>query len=167
MVLKWDKFGNRCLSVKFDKLSLYNLFRCKDNGSKKGINSYYEKNFWIFGFKFTYINVEYDNIVCVKLSSGKKYSRMKNSHEINIIKETLINWVKENTYSEQYPPFNWNYLIKKSGEIVFFITGEKNWFINNGLEDLVTGIREIVFNEDEYKYFPKYNPNETNKVICW
>ena len=90
MITKWFNNGNKCFSIQFDKLILNNIFRIKKSDSKKGVNSFIEKNFWLFGFKFTYIDVNYDNIVFIKLSSKNNYTNSKNSHEIQVLKETLI-----------------------------------------------------------------------------
>ena len=74
MITKWSKDGNRCLSVKFDKFTLYNIFRRTSTNSCKGVDSYVEKNVWVLGFKFTYVDVNYDNIIFVELKPEDNYT---------------------------------------------------------------------------------------------
>jgi len=165
MISKWFDNGNKCISIEFDSLKWYNIFRICNTDSKKGINSYIEKNCWILGFKFTYIDVDYDNIVFIKLNSKNNYKSSKHTHEINVLKETLITLAKDGNYTNHKVPFNWNFTINENDEYIFYITGVKDWFIKNGLEDLVNGLREITFNDPEIKLYPKYNPRGVTRFI--
>lgn len=165
MITCWDKSGNRCLSIKFDKFILPNIVRYTTNNAKKGIDSYIEKNLWLFGIKFTYIDVNYDDIVFINIKPENNYTKCPDSHEINVLKTTLNAWVTEQTYDRQYPPFNWNYFVRENGELEFFITGPKKYFEEHNMKSLVSPLREITFDDNEI-YFPKYNPKETNKVGC-
>lgn len=165
MITKWSKDGNRCLSVEFDRFTLYNILRIKSSDSVKGVHSYIEKNVWVLGFKFTYIDVNYDNIVFVEIKPEDNYTSDENSKRVKVLKETLTSWINSAEYLKQRPPFNWNYYVRGNNEYVFFLTGPKEWFESNGLSCLIHPLREITFNTDEEVYFPKYNPHETNKVI--
>ena len=163
MLVQWSKDGNKCFCIEFDKFNLSNLWKFKKNGSRKGIDSFVEKDFWLFGFKFSFTDVNYDNIVFIKLTPENNYTKSKDSKNINSLKATLNTWIKDKTYPQQHPAFNWNFHIREDGGIVYFITGEKQWFENNGLSSLITPLREITFSTNE-NYFPKYNPKVTNIV---
>ena len=67
MVIKWSKDGNRCLEVNFDKFTKKNIFRIYTTHPRKGIDSYFERSVWLLGFKFTYLDVNYDDIVFIYL----------------------------------------------------------------------------------------------------
>ncbi len=163
MILFWAKNGNKSFSIDYDKFNLRNIFRTKVLGGKRGIDSYIEKDLWLFGLKFSIIDVNYDNIIFIKINSKDNYTKCKNSRKINILKETLISWVETKEYLKNAPPFNWNIQVNGEGDYTFYITGKKEWFYKNGLDDLVNAFREIVFDESEKDKFPKYNPNKTNK----
>lgn len=158
----WDKSGNKSVSIKFDGLNLNNIFRINNFGGKKGIDSYSENNVWILGFKFSVVNVNYDDIVFIKIDSKDNYSKCKNSRKINILKETLVSWCESKKYLKNFPSFNWNVQVNGENDYTFYLTGKKDWFIKNGLEELVNAFREITFNENEKMNFPKYNPRKTN-----
>lgn len=164
MLVKWSKDGNKCFCVEFDKFTLYNIFRVNNTDSVKGINSYIEKNWWLFGFKFTYINVDYDDIVFIELKPEDNYTSSEDSHKVKVLKETLKSFVNSGEYDKYKPAFNWNFYKREDGEYIFFITGPKQWFIDNGLSCLVNSLREITFDNDKEIYFPKYNPFKTNIV---
>ena len=165
MIINWSKDGNISLEVNFDKINFRNLFRIESSNPRKGVDSYYVKNIWIFGFKFTYINIDYDDIVFVKIEPDNNYTNDPNYHKIKVFKETLNYLVKTNSYYNQKLPFNWNYYIDdNNGEITYFITAPKYFFEKNGLNALIHGLREITFNDEDYIYFQKYNPYKTEKV---
>ena len=164
MITKWSKDGNKCWSVEFDKLTLNNLLKIKSTNPHKGVDSYYEKNVWVLGFKFTYVDVNYDDIIFIELKPEDNYTSDENSKNVKVLKETLTAWVNSGTYIKQYPPFNWNFYVKDNGEYVFFLTGTMKWFTENNLGCLTNSLREITFNNDSEECFPKYNPYETNKV---
>ena len=164
MVIKWSKDGNRCLEVNFDKFTVKNIFRICTTHPRKGIDSYFEKSVWLLGFKFTYIDVNYDDIVFIELRSEDNYTNDENSHKIKLLKEVLNYLVFTNTYNLVFTPFNWNYYIYDNDKIIYFITGRKSYFEQNGLSGLIGGLREITFNDDESIYFPKYNPFKSNIV---
>lgn len=164
MVIKWSKDGNRCLEVNFDKFTKKNIFRIHTTHPRKGIDSYFERSVWLLGFKFTYLDVNYDDIVFIELRSENNYTNDENSHNIKVLKEILNNLVFSNTYNSVFTPFNWNYYIQDNNEIIYFITGRKSYFEQNGLDALINGLREITFNDDKSIYFPKYNPFKSNIV---
>ena len=164
MVINWSKDGNSSLEVKFDKFNFWNLFRIQTTHPRKGIDSYFERSVWVFGFKFTYINVNYDDIVFIKLKPEDNYTSDKNSHKIKVFKETLNHIVNTNTYYDKKLPFNWNYFIKEDGGIIYFITGRKKFFMDEGLDAFVNRLREITWNDNDSIYFPKYNPFQTDKI---
>lgn len=166
MITRWFDNGNKCFCIEFDKLTWYNIFRVNNTDSIKGINSYIEKNWWLFGFKFTYIDVDYDDIVFIEIKPEDNYTSSEDSHKVKVLKETLKSWIETGEYTDNYPPFNWNFYKQDDGKYIFFITGPKHWFIDNGLGCLVNSLREITFNSDKEVYFPKYNPFNTNKVFC-
>jgi len=165
MVSKWFNSGNKGFSIEFDKFNINKIFRIKTSNSTKGVTSYIENSLWILGFKFTYIDVDYDNIVFIKLNSKNNYKSSKHTHEINVLKETLITLAKDGNYINHKAPFNWNFTVNENDEYIFYITGVKDWFIKNGLEDLVNGLREITFNDPEIKLYPKYNPRGVTRFI--
>ena len=165
MITFWDKEGNKSFSIEYDKFNLKNIFRINIIGGKRGIDSFYEKDIWIFGLKFSITDVNYGNIVFVKINSKDNYTKCKNSRNINILKETLISWAETKKYLKNAPPFNWNIQVNGEGDYTFYITGPKAWFYKNGLDDLVSAFREILFDEEEKAKFPKYNPNKTNKYF--
>lgn len=163
MIVKWSKDGNSSFEAKFDGFR-NNIFRCENHGGQKGVDSYIEKNIWLFGFKFTYTNVNYDDIVFVRLEPGKNYTSDENSHNVRLLREVLDNLVKTNSYYKKKLAFNWNYYIREDGEILYFITARKDYFLNHGLSMLVEGTREITFNEGDLEYFPEYNPFHTENI---
>lgn len=164
MITKWFDNGNKCFSIEFDSLKLKNIFRIFNTDSKKGINSYLEKNWWILGFKFTYIDVDYDDIVFIEIKPENNYTSSEDTANVKRLKSVLKTWIDSNEYMNNHPPFNWNYFVKDNGEYIYFITGPKKYFEDNGLKCLIHPFREITFNNDKEIYFPKYNPFKTNKV---
>ena len=164
MISKWFDNGNKCFSIEFDSLKWKNIFRIYNTDSKRGINSYIEKNLWFFGFKFTYIDVNYDNIVFIEIKPENNYTSSEDSKNVKSLKATLKIWIDTNEYINNHPPFNWNYFVKDNGEYIYFITGPKQYFENNGLGCLINPTRELTFTSDKEIYFPKYNPFKTNKV---
>jgi hypothetical protein len=167
MITKWSKDGNSGWTIMFDKLSFKNLFRVSKTDAIKGVSSYFEKNIWILGFKISYVNLNYDDIVCIHIKDSNQYKRCEDSEKINLIKAILKNWAMRGSYFTQHPPFNWNFKCTYDGletNYEFFLTGDKQWFIDNKLDSLVSPFREITFN-DNMKYYPKYNPKHTN-IVC-
>lgn len=161
MINFWTSDGNRCLTISYDKLTLYKILKVEKTNSVKGVDSFYEKNVWVLGFKFTYTNVNYDNIVFIELKPENTYN---NNSRVKVLKEILKAWTNTYTTDRAFPPFNWNLHINENGEYTYYITGVKQWFIDNDLECLVNSLREITFDDEKRKYFPKYNPHKTNKV---
>ena len=165
MISKWFDKGNKCISIEFDSFNWYNIFRINNTDSIKGINSYVEKNLWLFGFKFTYIDVNYDDIVFIEIKPENNYTSSEDSKNVKSLKSILKTWIDNNEYTKNHPPFNWNYFVQDDGEYIYFITGPKKYFEEHGLKCLINGIREITFDKDNEIYFQKYNPFKTNKVF--
>lgn len=165
MIQNWYKNGNVCRTITFDKLNWKNIFRITKTNSKKGVDSYFERNIWILGFKFNYVDINYDDIVCVHIGAESKYKRCKDAGLIAKIKTALTTWATEGTWRDQYPPFNWNFLKNKKGNYEFYITGPKEWFEKHGIKSLVSPFREICWKVDDYKNYPLYDPKKTNRVM--
>ena len=165
MIQRWSKDGNVCRTISFDKLTWQNILRVKKTDSKKGVDSYFERNIWVLGFKFTYVDVNYDDIVCIHIGAESKYKRCKDTSLIAEIKAALTTWAKNNTWLDQHPPFNWNFKKNTKVNYEFYLTGPKEWFEKHGITSLISPFREICWDENEYKNYPKYNPKETNRVM--
>lgn len=164
-----DKENERCLSVTFDKSKIKNKIKYKNNNAIKGLDSICIKVLSFFGIILTYTDLNYNRIINIVLSQNNdNYKRSKNNHQIIVFKETLSEYIKNNLINVS-TPFNWNYSLNETtGDICYYITGEKKWFYDHNLEDIVNGYIEIVgrdkilSNKDK---FPKYNLRKTNKVI--
>ena len=168
MVNIWWDNGSKGLSIKFDKNNSDGIKTVTDH-AVKGVDSIHQKGISIFGLRFDYTDLEYNSIINIMLKNKDNYSRSENKKSIDILKETLNTYVKSRKgYS--YTPFNWNYSIDNhTGDIVFYLTGVKRWFEENGLIDLVNGYvqicgkDEIIENKEK---FPEYDPsNHKNKLF--
>ena len=160
---------DKCISMTFDKTVMKDGIKVTTNHAVKGIDSIYQKMFCFFGLIFTYEDFNYNRIINIMINHQKhNYSRSKNHHEINVLKDTLMAYTK-NRPKYISTPFNWNYSVDKhNGETIYYITGKKKWFEDNNLGDLVNGYveicgkNEIIDNKDK---FPKYNPNNTHPHV--
>ena len=167
----WSKDNEKALSVSFDK----NLFKngiktYKSVESVKGIDSLYQKSISIFGIIITISDFNYNRIIHIMINHQKDNYTSSDSHnKISILKETLFCHIKNNDYKKCNTPFNWNYSLNtENGEIVYYITGNKEWFIKNNLEDLVSGYVEICGRDkilENIDRFPKYDLRKTSNVI--
>ena len=140
----WFKNNEKCLSITFDKELLKYPFKKLVTDSVKGIDSLYQKSLSFFGIVFTYGDFNYNRIIHIMINHQKdNYTISPQNHEISILKETLLNYMK-NHFKNVFTPFNWNCSLNKdTGEIIYYITGKKEYFENNNLSDLVNGYIEI------------------------
>jgi len=157
----WYNNGEKCISFSFDKELVKSGIKTQKNKAIKGIDSIYQKSISIFGFVITFGDFNYNRIIYIMLNHQKdNYKRSSQTHEISVLKESLLSYVKNN-FKNVGTPFNWNCsLNKKNGEIIYYITGKKSWFEEHNLSDLVNGYIEICGRDkiiDNLNRFPKYN----------
>lgn len=161
---KWFDNGNKCISITFDKSSIKN---CSKTNSDKNpyINSIYEVTYNIFGLKIIYTNFNFNKIVHIMIDEDDNYTSSIDYQNIKFLKEACYNKIDTDNYSQTLP-FNLNYAIKKNKNKILFITGKRDYFIQNGLSSLVTSVAEIIERTRKYEqYFPEYNPEKTNIVL--
>ena len=156
----WFDNNEKVISFYFDKELIKDGIKKYNNGAIKGVDSIYQLTISIFGLIIVYGDFNYNKIIYILLDNNDNYTRSKNSHSIKILKETLLKHIKNN-FKNVTTPFNWNCSLNNyTGEIKYYITGEKKWFEDNHLEELVSGYVEIVGRDNiikNLKRFPKYN----------
>lgn len=156
----WFDNNEKVISFSFDKELIKDGIKKYNNGAIKGVDSIYQSSISIFGLIIIYGDFNYNRIIHILLNNNDNYTRSKNSHSIKVLKETLLKHMKNN-FKNVSTPFNWNCSLNRdTGEIKYYLTGEKKWFEDNHLEELVSGYVEIVGRDNiikNLKKFPKYN----------
>ena len=157
----WFNNGEKCISFSFDKELVKNFIKVKKTDSIKGLDSIYQYSISIFGLVITYGDFNYNRIIHIMLNHQKdNYTKSSQNHEISVLKETLLSYIKKN-FKNVTTPFNWNCSLNKdTGEIIYYITGKKSYFENNNLSDIVNGYIEICGRDNiisNLNRFPKYN----------
>ena len=163
----WFSNGEKCISFSFDKELINKFIKVKKTDAVKGLDSIYQKSISIFGLVITYGDFNYNRIIHIMINHQKdNYTRSKQHHEITVLKETLLTYMKNN-FKNVTTPFNWNCSLNDNGEIIYYITGKKKWFEDNNLSDLVNAYVEICGRDkiiSNLHRFPKYNLRKVGSV---
>lgn len=164
----WFHNGEKCISFLFDKELVKKFVKVLKTDTVKGLDSIYQKSISIFGFVITYGDFNYNRIIHVMIDHQKdNYTNSPQNHEIKVLKETLLAYMKNN-FKNVTTPFNWNCSLNSdTGEIFYYITGKKKWFEDNNLSDLVNAYVEICGRDRiiaNLHRFPKYNPQKVGSV---
>ena len=148
----WYHNGEKAISFSFDKELVKNFIKILKSDTVKGLDSIYQKSISIFGFVITFGDFNYNRIIHVMINHQKdNYKRSSQKHEITVLKETLLTYMKNN-FKNVTTPFNWNCSLNSdTGEIFYYITGKKKWFEDK--ED------DVVVADDIYGYLVKYVNN--------
>ena len=166
----WYCNGEKCISFSFDKELIKKFIKVLKNDAVKGVDSIYQKSISIFGFVITFADFNYNRIIHIMIDhQNDNYTKSSQNHEITVLKETLLEYIKNN-FKNVMTPFNWNCKLNNTtGNIKYYITGKKKWFEDNNLSDLVNGYIEICGRDaiiSNLNKFPKYNIRN-HTVVEW
>lgn len=160
-----ELWGNRDLTITFDKDKIKNGYCVYHNNAVKFVESHYYKIIDFFGLRIEYNNYNYDDVMHVILKSTDKFSNSSCASEVAKLQLALKNFVDdEHSLYKVKPPFSFaieNSVDKDDNMYnTYYITVKKQWLIKHGLYQMCNQLfRNIFINEfiENAHKFPKYH----------
>ena len=160
-----ELWGNRDLTITFDKDKIKNGYCVYHNNAVKFVESHYYKIIDFFGLRIEYNNYNYDDVMHVILKSTDKFSNSSCASEVSKLQLALKNFVDdEHSLYKVKPPFS--FVIENSVDKddnmynTYYITVKKQWLIEHGLYEIINPLMRNIFIdefiENAHK-FPKYH----------
>ena len=160
-----ELWGNRDLTITFDKDKIKNGYCVYHNNAVKFVESHYYKIIDFFGLRIEYNNYDYDDVMHVILKSTDKFSNSSCASEVAKLQLALKNFVDdEHSLYKVKPPFSFaieNSVDKDDNMYnTYYITVKKQWLIEHGLYEIINPLMRNIFIdefiENAHK-FPKYH----------
>ena len=160
-----ELWGNRDLTITFDKDKIKNGYCVYHNNAVKFVESHYYKIIDFFGLRIEYNNYDYDDVMHVILKSTDKFSNSSCASEVAKLQLSLKNFVDdEHSLYKVKPPFSFaieNSVDKDDNMYnTYYITVKKQWLIEHGLYEIINPLMRNIFIdefiENAHK-FPKYH----------
>lgn len=160
-----ELWGNRDLTITFDKDKIKNGYCVYHNNAVKFVESHYYKIIDFFGLRIEYNNYNYDDVMHVILKSTDKFSNSSCASEVAKLQLALKNFVDdEHSLYKVKPPFSFaieNSVDKDDNMYnTYYITVKKQWLIEHGLYQMCNQLfRNIFIDEfiENAHKFPKYH----------
>ncbi len=160
-----ELWGNRDLTITFDKDKIKNGYCVYHNNAVKFVESHCYKIIDFFGLRIEYNNYNYDDVMHVILKSTDKFSNSSCASEVAKLQLALKNFVDdEHSLYKVKPPFSFaieNSVDKDDNMYnTYYITVKKQWLIEHGLYQMCNQLfRNIFINEfiENAHKFPKYH----------
>ena len=160
-----ELWGNRDLTITFDKDKIKNGYCVYHNNAVKFVESHYYKIIDFFGLRIEYNNYNYDDVMHVILKSTDKFSNSSFTSEVAKLQLSLKNFVDdEHSLYKVKPPFSFaieNSVDKDDNMYnTYYITVKKQWLIEHGLYQMCNQLfRNIFIDEfiENAHKFPKYH----------
>ena len=160
-----ELWGNRDLTITFDKDKIKNGYCVYHNNAVKFVESHYYKIIDFFGLRIEYNNYDYDDVMHVILKSTDKFSNSSCASEVAKLQLALKNFVDdEHSLYKVKPPFSFaieNSVDKDDNMYnTYYITVKKQWLIEHGLYQMCNQLfRNIFIDEfiENAHKFPKYH----------
>ena len=160
-----ELWGNRDLTITFDKDKIKNGYCVYHNNAVKFVESHYYKIIDFFGLRIEYNNYNYDDVMHVILKSTDKFSNSSCASEVAKLQLALKNFVDdEHSLYKVKPPFSFaiENSVDKDDKMynTYYITVKKQWLIEHGLYQMCNQLfRNIFINEfiENAHKFPKYH----------
>lgn len=160
-----ELWGNRDLTITFDKDKIKNGYCVYHNNAVKFVESHYYKIVDFFGLRIEYNNYNYDDVMHVILKSTDKFSNSSCVSEVTKLQLALKNFVDdEHSLYKVKPPFSFaieNSVDKDDNMYnTYYITVKKQWLIEHDLYQMCNQLfRNIFIDEfiENAHKFPKYH----------
>lgn len=160
-----ELWGNRDLTITFDKDKIKNGYCVYHNNAVKFVESHYYKIIDFFGLRIEYNNYNYDDVMHVILKSTDKFSNSSCASEVAKLQLALKNFVDdEHSLYKVKPPFSFaieNSVDKDDNMYnTYYITVKKQWLIEHGLYEIINPLMRNIFIDEfieNVHKFPKYH----------
>ena len=145
-----ELWGNRDLTITFDKDNIKNVYCVYHNNAVKFVESHYYKIIDFFGLGIEYNNYNYDDVMHVILKSTDKFSNSSCASEVAKLQLALKNFVDdEHSLYKVKPPFSFaieNSVDKDDNMYnTYYITVKKQWLIEHGLYQMCNQLFRNIF----------------------